>query len=198
MEEFTVPVVTPIIEITTPRLLMRQWREEDLDPFAAMNADPKVMEFFPAPLTRQQSDGMAERCSGLIAARGWGIWALETRDDGKFIGFLGLHTPGYDLPFTPCVEMGWRLCTAAWGKGLASEAALAAFDVGFNRLDLNEIVAFTALPNLRSQALMQRMGMTLSPDENFDHPAVEPGSGLQEHCLYRLRREDWVAAQSRF
>lgn len=196
MEEFIVPVVAPVIEITTPRLVMRQWREEDLAPFAAMNADPKVMEFFPATLTREQSDGMAQRCRALIAERGWGIWALETRDDGKFIGFLGLHTPGYNLPFTPCVEMGWRLCTDAWGKGLASEAARAAFDVGFNRLNLNEIVAFTALPNIRSQALMQRMGMTLSPDENFDHPAVEAGSWLQKHCLYRLGKKDWEAGKS--
>lgn len=189
MEEFIVPVVTP-------RLVMRQWREEDLAPFAAMNADPKVMEFFPATLTREQSDGMAQRCHALIAERGWGIWALETRDDDKFIGFLGLHTPGYNLPFTPCVEMGWRLCSDAWGKGLASEAARAAFDVGFNRLNLNEIVAFTALPNTRSQALMQRMGMTLSPDENFDHPAVEAGSWLQKHCLYRLGKKDWEAGKS--
>ncbi|GBU13801.1 GCN5 family N-acetyltransferase [Enterobacterales bacterium] len=197
MEEFIVPVVIPGIEITTPRLVMRQWCEEDLAPFAAMNADPKVMEYFPATLTREQSDDMAQRCSALIAERGWGIWALETREDGKFIGFLGLHTPGYNLPFTPCVEIGWRLCADAWGKGLASEAARAAFDVGFNRLNLNEIVAFTALPNIRSQALMQRMGMSLSPDENFDHPAVEAGSWLQEHCLYRLHRDDWVAVQSR-
>lgn len=196
MQEFIVPVVTPTIEITTPRLIMRQWREEDLAPFAELNADPRVMEFFPSIMTREESDNLAERCSALITERGWGIWALETRDEHKFIGFLGLHTPGYPLPFNPCVEAGWRLSAESWGKGLASEAAQAALRVGFNQLDLHEIVAFTALINLRSQAVMKRMGMTCDPQENFNHPVVAEGDRLQEHCLYRLRRDSWAAAQS--
>ncbi|MBU9819609.1 MULTISPECIES: GNAT family N-acetyltransferase [Rahnella] len=190
METFTVPVAFPPLKIVTPRLTLRQWRDSDAGPFAEMNADPRVMEFFPSTMTREKSDEMLARCRDLIAVRGWGIWAVELRDTGEFIGFVGLHTPGYDLPFTPCVEIGWRLRADVWGKGYCSEAARAALNAGFEQLGLDEIVAFTALPNARSQAVMKKMGMTCDISENFNHPAVEKGNWLEEHCLYRLRRGD--------
>ena len=175
---------------------MRQWREEDLLPFAEMNADPRVMEYFPSLMTREQSDELAQRCGALIAERGWGMWALETREEGKFIGFLGLHTPGYPLPFNPCVESGWRLGFESWGKGYASEAAQAALHVGFTALALEEIVSFTTLSNLRSQAVMKRIGMTTHSADNFNHPVFEGEHPLREHCLYRLKRDEWAAAQT--
>lgn len=190
MDAFTVPLASPPLKINTPRLILRQWRESDFVPFAAMNADPQVMEFFPAVLTREKSDEMAIRCRDLITERGWGIWVVELRETGEFLGFVGLHTPGYNLPFTPCVEIGWRLRADVWGKGYCSEAARAALEAGFTQLGLEEIVSFTALPNLRSQAVMKKMGMVCDPQENFSHPAVEKGDWLEEHCLYRLRRAD--------
>lgn len=188
MESFTVPLASPPLNIITPRLILRQWQDSDFGPFAAMNADQQVMEFFPSVLTREKSDEMAIRCRDLITERGWGIWAVELRETGEFIGFVGLHTPGYDLPFTPCIEIGWRLRADTWGQGYCTEAARAALDAGFNQLGLNEIVAFTALPNVRSQAVMKKLGMACDPKENFMHPALEEGHGLREHCLYRLKR----------
>jgi RimJ/RimL family protein N-acetyltransferase len=188
MEAFTVPVAVPPLAVTTPRLILRQWQDSDADPFAAMNADPQVMEFFPATMTREKSDEMLMRCQNLINERGWGIWAVELRETGEFIGFVGLHTPGYDLPFVPCVEIAWRLKVDAWGKGYCTEAARAALDAAFTHLGLSEIVAFTALPNVRSQAVMKKLGMICDPGENFMHPALEEGHWLREHCLYRLPR----------
>lgn len=179
-----------LIEFDTPRLRLRQWREDDLTPFANLNADPEVMAHFPAPLERPASDALARRCQALIAERGWGFWAAELKESGQFIGFVGLHTPIAELPFAPCVEVGWRLARAHWGRGLASEAARAALTVGFERLELAEIVSFTALGNLRSQAVMERIGMHRT-DEDFDHPAVPSGSPLRAHCLYRLDRNSW-------
>lgn len=181
-----------LIEFDTPRLHLRQWHEDDLAPFAALNADPEVMTHFPAPLTRAASDALARRCQALIAERGWGFWAAELKESRQFVGFLGLHTPIAELPFAPCVEVGWRLARAHWGRGLASEGARGALEVGFEKLGLTEIVSFTALGNLRSQAVMARIGMRRS-DEDFDHPAVPPDSPLRAHCLYRLDRDSWRA-----
>lgn len=178
------------IEPDTPRLRLRQWRDDDLTPFAALNAAPDVMAHFPAPLQRQESDALARRCQALIAERGWGFWAAELEESGAFIGFVGLHAPLAELPFAPCVEVGWRLARAHWGRGLASEAARAALKVGFERLGLAEIVSFTAIGNLRSRAVMERIGMRRT-NEDFDHPAVPSGSPLRAHCLYRLDRESW-------
>ncbi|MCU1719008.1 GNAT family N-acetyltransferase [Pseudomonas sp. 5P_3.1_Bac2] len=171
--------------ILTPRLRLRQWQDSDYAPFAALNADPEVMRYFPAPLSQAQSDAIANRCHELIAARGWGFWALEALSSGAFIGFLGLHIPDADLPCSPCVEIGWRLAQPYWGQGLAHEAAQAALAYGFNQLQLAQIVAFTSVHNLRSQALMQRLNMQREA-ANFEHPAVPVGHWLREHCLYRL------------
>lgn len=172
----------------TERLVLRQWRESDLEPFARLNADPEVMRWFPAPLTREQSDAMVDRLSGHIEAEGWGMWALERRETGEFIGFTGLGVPRQRLPFQPCVEVGWRLARDAWGHGFASEAAREALRVGFDDLGLTEIVAFTAVPNLRSRAVMERLGMVRDAAEDFDHPAVDVGHPVRRHVLYRKVR----------
>jgi len=188
-------VSAPVI-LNTPRLRLRQWQGGDLAPFARMNADPRVMEHFPAPLERAVSDAVATRLRDEIAERGWGFWAVEAKDpagegQGRFIGFTGLRIPAVPLPIGPCVEIGWRLAHEDWGRGYASEAARAALDYGFEVLGLAEIVSFTALQNVRSQAVMQRIGM-VNRGEVFDHPGVAPGHPLRAHCLYRLAREDWT------
>lgn len=185
-----------LIEFETERLRLRQWRAADREPFAALNADPRVMAFFPAPLDRAASDAMAERCQALIAERGWGFWAAELKSRGKFIGFVGLHIPSPELPFSPCVEIGWRLAHPYWGKGLASEGARGALHVAFEQLGLSEIVSFTALGNLKSRAVMERLGM--EPAGTFEHPHVAAGSALRLHCLYRLRRASRSAATTPF
>lgn len=173
-------------ELCSPRLRLRQWQTADRAPFAALNADPAVMAHFPAPLTRVQSDALAERLQGLIAQHGWGFWALELRADGRFIGFVGLNPAPAGLPFAPAVEIGWRLAHAHWGQGLASEAARQAVSFAFDALNLPEVVAFTALPNQRSRAVMARLGMRESGQ--FEHPALPHGHALRRHWLYRLGR----------
>lgn len=182
-----------LIEFNTRRLQLRQWRPEDREPFARLNADPRVMAFFPNPLARAESDAMADRIQVLISERGWGFWAVEVRDVAEFIGFVGLHIPVPELPFSPCVEVGWRLAFEHWGKGYASEAAQGVLRVGFEVLDLPEIVSFAAVVHRRSRAVMGRLGMS-EDAETFAHPHVPVDSPLREHCLYRLSREQWNAA----
>lgn len=179
-------MTTTLIAPRTDRLQLRQWLPQDKDAFAAMGADPEVMRYFPALLTRAQSDAMADRCAALIAERGWGIWAVERLEDQQFIGFVGLHVPQADLPFSPCVEIAWRLARHAWHQGFAAEAAQAALAVGFAQLGLAEVVAFTATTNRPSQALMQRLGMLQDKAGDFDHPALAVGHPLRAHVLYRL------------
>ena len=181
-----------IIEFDAERLRLRQWRVDDREPFAALNADPKVMEFLPVTLDRAASDAIVERYSSLIAERGWGFWAVERTDVRRFIGLAGLHVPIPELPFSPCVEVGWRLAFEHWGKGYATEAARGALRVGFERLGLPEIVSFTSVGNLRSRAVMERLNMQEAAD-TFEHPAVPVGNKLRRHCLYRLTREQWHA-----
>lgn len=180
-----------IIEPETDRLLLRQWRDSDKEPFSALNADPRVMEYFPSILSKTESDSVADRCKSLIADRGWGFWAVELKESKRFIGFVGLHVPSDDLPFSPCVEIGWRLGYEHWGKGYATEAALKSLYVGFQLLMLDEIVSFTALSNLKSQAVMKRIGMTIT--ETFEYPALPNESPLRQHCLYRLTGEQYAA-----
>ena len=181
------PVVQPPIEFDTERLRLRRWQDEDRAAFAAMNADPCVMEFFPSTLNRAQSDAVVDRIQADFAQRGWGLWAAELKATSRFIGFVGLNVPAAALPFSPCVEVGWRLAPAHWGQSYASEAARAALHVGFDRLGLDEIVSFTAVGNLRSQAVMERLGMQRDA-QTFEHPAVPADHALRTHCLYRLRR----------
>jgi len=175
------------IEIETARLRLRQWRDSDLEPFAALNADPAVMEFFPSVLSRAESDALAARIRAAIAERGWGLWAVEAPGVSPFAGFVGLQSPPPSLPVSPCVEIGWRLAAEHWGKGFASEAARAALGVGFERLGLHEIVSFTSVINRRSRAVMERIGMRFD-GETFEHPNVPAGSPLRTHVVYRLAR----------
>ena len=182
-----------LIEFNTQRLRLRQWRAADRIPFAALNADPAVMAYFPATLSRAQSDALADRCESLLAERGWGFWAVQLLEAPRdFIGFVGLNTPSTELPFSPCVEVGWRLALPYWGKGFALEAARGALRVGFKTLELHEIVSFTAIGNRRSRAVMERLQMQQAP-ETFEHPGVPATSWLREHCLYSLSREQWDA-----
>ena len=178
------------IELTTERLRLRQWRDEDREPFAELNTDPRVMAFFPSVLSKADSDALADRCKSLITVQGWGFRAVKKRDNGHFIGFVGLNQPAYDLPFSPWVEIGWRLGYEYWGKGYAKEAAQSALRTGFERLDFPEIVSCTPVNNKRSRAVMQRLNM-LDTGETFEQPMVPAGSPLRTHCLYRLSFSQW-------
>ncbi|MCW2753482.1 MAG: hypothetical protein JWQ32_893 [Marmoricola sp.] len=173
-------------ELRTSRLLLRQWREDDVAPYTAINADRRVMEFFPRPFTPEETRAQVERFSTALAADRPGIFAAERRSDATFIGFIGLAVPQFEAAFTPCVEIGWRLAVEAWGKGLATEGALAVREHAFGALGLDEIVSFTSRLNLRSQAVMRKIGMTHDVDDDFDHPRLEPGDALRPHVLFRL------------
>ena len=183
-------MATRWIEVSAPRLLLRQWRDDDRAPFAALNADPLVMEHFPAMLTSDQSDAMVARCVEQIERHGYGLWAVQVRTTGEFIGFVGLAVPTWEAAFTPCTEIGWRLARSAWGHGYATEAATAALTTAFDSVGLEEIVSFTTSGNMRSQQVMQRIGMTSDPSEDFDHPRVAGGPS-RRHVLYRISRFDW-------
>ncbi|UBU16574.1 GNAT family N-acetyltransferase [Nonomuraea gerenzanensis] len=172
----------------TERLIMRRWREADREPFAAMNADPEVMEHFPAPLTRAQSDELVDKIEAQFDRLGYSLWALEVRESGEFIGFTGLALQTFEAPFLPAVEIGWRLARPAWGHGYAIEAARRAARYAFEQAGLDGIISMTAVSNVRSQAVMRRLGMTRDPAEDFDHPRVPEDSPLRRHVLYRLRR----------
>jgi len=174
------------LQLRTDRLVLRRWRDGDRDPFAALNADPEVMEHFPGPLTRAESDATVERAEAHFDAYGFGLWALEVAETGEFIGFTGLATPRFDAPFTPAVEVGWRLARSAWGLGYASEAGRRALAFGFEEAGLREIVSFTTGGNRRSQAVMARLGMTHDPADDFEHPLLPDGHRLRHHVLYRL------------
>ncbi len=181
------PTVTDLPSLRTPRLLLRPWRDEDLAPFAALNGDPVVMEFFPSPLDRAESDAAAARIREHFAAHGYGLWAVEVPGVADFIGFVGLAVVSrFQAHFTPCVEIGWRLAREHWGRGYATEAARAALDHGFRDLAQKEIVSFTVPANLRSRAVMERIGMTRSPDDDFEHPLLPEGHPLRRHVLYRI------------
>ncbi|MFI6454093.1 GNAT family N-acetyltransferase [Streptosporangium amethystogenes] len=173
-------------ELRTDRLLLRHWREPDLDPWAAMNADPEVREHFPDLLTREQSAASIVRFQTELDRRDYGWWAVEVLATGEFIGFTGLDPADEGMPFTG-VEIGWRLARSAWGHGYATEAALACLEFAFKTLELPEVVAITTTANLRSQAVMRRIGMTRDPAADFDHPNV-PDGPLRRHVLYRIRR----------
>jgi len=174
-----------VTDLRTLRLLLRQWRDEDREPFAGLNADPEVMRWFPAPLTRAQSDAFVDQQQELLAERGWGLWAVEA--EGGFIGFVGLAVPRFEAHFTPAVEVGWRLARGAWGRGYATEAARAVVSFGFGEITLDEIVSFTTVGNDRSRRVMERLGMSHDPADDFDHPLLSDGHPMRRHVLYRLR-----------
>lgn len=174
--------------IQTERLLLRQWRDEDLEPFAALNADPGVMEYFPSVLNAAESDAAAAGNRAQIAEQGWGLWAVEVIDTNEFIGFAGLWTVPADYPFVPAVEVGWRLAQAHWGRGYATEAARAAVAFGFGELQLAEIVSMTSVGNARSRRVMEKLGMTREPADDFEHPRIPDGHPLRRHVLYRVEK----------
>ena len=182
------PAMHADVALSTPRLRLRSWRDQDLAPFAAMNADPRVMEFQPNVLTRAESDERVARINRHFDRHGFGLWAVEVVGLTPFAGFVGLAVPAFDAPFTPCVEIGWRLAAEHWGRGYATEAARAALAFAFNRLGLGEVVSFTVPANLRSWRVMERLGMTRSEADDFDHPNLPEGHPLRRHVLYRLRR----------
>lgn len=174
--------------LVTARLCLRGWRDTDFEPFAALNADPRVMEFFPRPLTRAESDAFARRASTGLAGRGFGLWAVEAPELAPFLGYVGLAEPTFSAHFVPCVEIAWRLAYRHWGHGYATEAATAVLDHAFGILGMSEIVSFTAHANQRSRRVMERLGMHHRPDEDFDHPALPMRHPLRRHALYRVRR----------
>jgi len=174
--------------LRTERLVLRRWRESDRLPFRAMNADARVMEHFPAPLSPAESDALMARAEAHFAQHGFGPFAAELRETSEFIGFIGLSVPAFDAPFMPAVEIGWRLAFEHWGKGLASEGARAALAFGFGELNLEEVVSFTVPANLRSRRVMERLGMTRDPTDDFDHPNLPPDHPLRRHVLYRISR----------
>ena len=181
----TVPV------IATERLVLRDWQASDSAPFAALNADPSVARYLGLQRDRAGSDALIESSREHWSTNGFGLWAVERSDDGRFLGFTGLARPSFEAHFTPAVEVGWRLAREAWGHGYATEAARAALTFGFETIGLDEIVSFTVPANERSWRVMQRLGMTRDPADDFDHPRLPEGHPLRRHVLYRLRRADW-------
>ncbi len=173
-------------EIRTSRLILRRWRESDRERFAALNADPTVMEYFPSMLSRHESDAYVDGIEASFESLGYGLWATERLDNAVFIGYVGLWLATFDAHFTPAVEVGWRLDRPFWGFGYAPEAAAAAVADGFGRLGLSEIVSFTAAINAKSRRVMEKIEMTHDPSDDFDHPSVAADSALRRHVLYRL------------
>jgi RimJ/RimL family protein N-acetyltransferase len=185
-------IMHPCASLETARLILRRWREPDLAPFARLNGDPAVMEYMPKLLTREESDAFAAHIEAQFDPYGFGLWAAELRATGEFIGFIGLSIPRFEASFTPCVEIGWRLAQAHWGQGLASEGARAVARYAFENLRLPELVSFTVPANTRSRRVMEKLGMTHDPRDDFDHPLLPAGHLLRRHVLYRLAAHPFV------
>ena len=179
--------------IETERLYLRQWQASDFAPFAEMNANPKVMAYFPKLLTTSMSNTIAKKCQSLIDDNGWGFWAVSLKETDTFIGMVGLNNANADMPFSPAVEIAWRLDNDYWGLGYATEAARASLNFAFVELGIEEVVSFTAVINKRSQLVMERLGMT-NTQENFYHPMINPNHRLAEHVLYKMTRQQWQDA----
>jgi 3-dehydroquinate dehydratase/shikimate dehydrogenase len=180
--------------IRTERLLLRPWLEKDLDPFTDLNSDPRVREYFPSLLTKEESAREMNLAQTEIEEKGWGFWAAALLSTGEFIGMIGLHAVSKEklsAHFTPAIEIGWRLAYDHWGKGYATEGAKAALAYGFSNVNLDEIVAFTALQNQRSRHVMEKIGMLHNPKDDFKHPKLTDGHRLQYHVLYRIKKELW-------
>jgi RimJ/RimL family protein N-acetyltransferase len=175
----------------TERLLLRNWRDSDREPFSGMNADPRVMEFMPRALSRDESDGFVDRIQSHFRQYGFGLYAAELSSAHCFIGYVGIAVPAFSSHFTPCVEIGWRLSAEHWGQGLATEGARAVMRHAFECLDLAQVVSFTVPANVRSRRVMEKIGMVRSPADDFDHPYLPEGHAMRRHVLYRLSRSDW-------
>ena len=178
--------MSAFVTLSSGRICLRRWRDEDREAFAAMNSDARVMEFFPGRLSRVESDAMVDHIQKHFSEHGFGLWAIEVPDVAPFIGFTGLAVPRFSARFTPCVEVGWRLAFEHWGQGYATEAARLALGYGFGTHALTEVVSFTSATNYRSRAVMERLWMRRDPAEDFDHPALPESHPLRRHVLYRL------------
>jgi RimJ/RimL family protein N-acetyltransferase len=172
----------------TERLILRRWRASDREPFRKINADPRVMEFFLATLTAEASDALVDHIEGHFEQHGFGLWATELRETQSLIGYVGLAVPRFEAAFTPCVEIGWRLSADYWGRGLATEGSCEVVRFAFEELNLPSLVSFTVPANVRSRRVMEKIGMTHDPADDFDHPHLPEGHPLKRHVLYRLRR----------
>lgn len=177
----------------TPRLILRQWCEADLAPFAQLNADPQVMKYFPSMLTATQSAQMVERIKKHFCEYGFGLWAVELKETGEFVGFIGLSVPQFTAYFTPCIEIGWRLAAAFWNRGYASEGAKAVLAFGFQECRLDQVVSFTVPANKPSRRVMEKIGMSYI--DNFDHPSLPDGDPLKRHVLYTITKKRWEENQ---
>jgi len=180
--------------LTTSRLLLRRWGDADRAPFQRLNADPRVMEFMPGLLTAKQSDELIDRIEEHFERHGFGPFAAELLEDKTFLGYIGLYVPAFDATFTPAVEIAWRLSADYWGRGLATEGARAVVRHAFEDLGLPDLVSFTVPENLRSRRVMEKLGMSHDPVDDFDHPRLPEGHPLRRHVLYRLSREQWNCA----
>nr|WP_295782349.1 GNAT family N-acetyltransferase [Rhodoferax sp.] len=179
------------VELRTPRVLLRQWKDSDFNAWAVMNADPEVRRFFPSVLNRSDAQAEGERIRSAIAQRGWGMWALEVPGVHLFAGFVGLNLPRYEAPWMPAVEIGWRLAPAAWHQGYATEGATAALDFAFTHLELPQVVAMSVPTNGPSHRVMDRIGMVRDAAADFDHPRVPDGSPLKRHILHKISPAQW-------
>jgi ribosomal-protein-alanine N-acetyltransferase len=186
-----------LLTLSTPRLTLRPWRDADVDAFAAMFDDPQVMEYLLPVTDRAAIDATLDRIRGHFDAHGYGWWAAELRETGAFIGFVGLSHIPFEAHFTPAVEVGWRLASAHWGKGYATEGARAALQAAFTQLGLDQIVSITVPANQRSWRVMERIGMTHDPADDFDHPRVPDGDPMKRHVLYRIDRARWEEMSER-
>lgn len=179
---------------TTQRLILRHWKETDLQPFAALNADPHVMQHFPKILTSDESDRLAGRIQKGITEKGYGLWAIETQQESAFIGFVGLSDVHFDADFTPAIEVGWRLDVGYWGRGYATEAAQKALQIGFEQIRLKNICSFTFRGNHASRRVMEKLGMRYIQD--FSHPSLDKEDPLQPHVLYNITSSDFSSMKS--
>ena len=176
-------------EVSTPRLTLRRWKNEDKEPLANLNADPQVMEFMPKTLSSEESHSLVERIESNFKEHGFGLFAAELVSSQTFIGFIGLAIPRFQASFTPCVEIGWRLALEYWGNGYATEGARAVLQFAFNELNLKEVVSFTDPANLRSRRVMERIGMKFI--EEFKPPSLPEGHPLRRHVLYTITKASW-------
>jgi RimJ/RimL family protein N-acetyltransferase len=174
----------------TDRLILRRWQPSDRAPFASINRDPVVMEHFPRSLSEVQSNRVIDRIEAHFEQHRFGLWATQLRDSSEFIGFIGISVPRFEAAFMPCVEIGWRLASAHWGRGLATEGARAVMRHAFEDLSLPALVSFTVPANLRSRRVMEKLGMTRNPADDFHHPQLPHGHPLRRHVLYRLAAHD--------
>lgn len=178
------------IELETPRLKLRQWQPDDYPAFAAMTADPQVMRYFPAVLSQEESNQMADKLAALITEKGWGFWAVEQKQRAEFIGFVGLHEQTQQIPGAPFIEIGWRLSRQYWRQGYAAEAANRALAFAFDELKQSSVYAFTTKQNLPSRGLMEKLGL-LNTGQDFNHPALDSDHPLKRHCLYQITESEW-------